>query len=464
MFPAQVQVRRLNPIRLVGAAAVMMSLVSLGALAQPANDARANAEVLHPWAPSIQGAGDGATYGIDDTAEMQVSFAERGGGSLWYSWTSPVTGVVNIEGSGVFAQRLFLNRSLLIGPNSQRGTFEAVEGARYFFTVVGPSQMLGPFDFGLAFNYEFTFATPELVALVSPAPGTVHRAGEPLHLEAALKHRFDDLSAIEILATDGSVLAPWVSLPPPAFSKDTIPWLAGNYQIGVGIRLQNGALIGRTALQPLTILPPNDAFTDRSVLAGNVAESPVTTRLATREPGEPVLTGDAKARSVWWKWTAPQSGAVELAYTGYFASGKLAVYTGGSLGALARLPAGTVSLPRDGNTGRLRLQFNATGGTTYSIAYETSDFGFATETIRLVNTPDPLADVAFRIRPVIADGTASIEVIAAVGATVTLHAADAAWEFSAVGVTQAGADGIARFKVEPRSGPGARYFRASWIP
>lgn len=56
---------------------------------------------------------------------------------------------------------------------------------------------------------------------------------------------------------------------------------------------------------------PNDDFADAAEINGSRGIALGTTKGATSEPGEPVLWGfPSTGASVWWRWTAPSSGAM----------------------------------------------------------------------------------------------------------------------------------------------------------
>src|SRR6185436_11807381 len=91
----------------------------------------------------------------------------------------------------------------------------------------------------------------------------------------------------------------------------------------------------------------------------------------------------APVHSVWWTWTAPFSGGVELSVTRNF-SVVLAVYVGD---ALERLTTVTNLIFAN------RVIFNAAGGTTYRIAadgWTAQDMGDFTLSLQLA--PPPVND------------------------------------------------------------------------
>jgi subtilisin len=118
--------------------------------------------------------------------------------------------------------------------------------------------------------------------------------------------------------------------------------------------------------------PSNDYFTDPQILSGNSVTVDGSTRLATREFDEPdhyTTTPDSfwwyGEHSVWYSWTAPSSGQVEMNTCEANIDSILAVYTGSNISALNRVADDKNACP--GGT-RSKVTFNATAGTTYRIA------------------------------------------------------------------------------------------------
>ena len=107
----------------------------------------------------------------------------------------------------------------------------------------------------------------------------------------------------------------------------------------------------------ITALPLGGTSTD--VTSSNVGMS--------KEPGEPNHAGNPGGKSIWWRWTAPGSGAVTLTTAGTPFNTLLAVYTGSDVANLTWIASDNAS---GGLTGRSLLQFNALAGTTYHIAVD----------------------------------------------------------------------------------------------
>jgi subtilisin len=109
--------------------------------------------------------------------------------------------------------------------------------------------------------------------------------------------------------------------------------------------------------------PPNDNFANSEDLgSGSTSGTNVD---ATAEPGEPAHAGIPAMASVWYRWTAPAHGAVEIETCGSDFDTVLAVYTGSALDALTPVAS------NDDTCGlQSQVQFNAAAGTTYRIAVD----------------------------------------------------------------------------------------------
>ncbi len=120
---------------------------------------------------------------------------------------------------------------------------------------------------------------------------------------------------------------------------------------------------------PPPAAPPNDDFADAVNLgSGSTATRSGTNVAATSEPGEPQPSADRGGASVWYRWTAPTSGPVEVDLCGSGYDTLLSVYGGSSLGGLTELAS------NDDNWSLCGLQsnvaFDSVAGTTYQIAVD----------------------------------------------------------------------------------------------
>ncbi len=145
-------------------------------------------------------------------------------------------------------------------------------------------------------------------------------------------------------------------------------------------------------------LPGNDDFAN----ATEVKPTPYewingSTDGGTRESDEPGNGGDLAGASVWYRWTAPTSGAMQLfpCLAGFRPS--LAVYTGSALGTLQSVGAPAALDPslfgacQLGGLGGVR--FEAVAGETYSIEVDGVDGGWGRFQLRLLPVVTPYVDV-----------------------------------------------------------------------
>ena len=133
-----------------------------------------------------------------------------------------------------------------------------------------------------------------------------------------------------------------------------------------------GYAVGAVTAPPA---PANDNFSAAQALAGPTGRLTGANTGATKEAGEPSHSPDGNpgGKSVWYRWTAPASGAATFT-TGSSALGGastfdtlLGVYTGPGVGALT-----SVAKNDDSGSGVVSstVQFSAVGGTTYMIAVD----------------------------------------------------------------------------------------------
>jgi outer membrane protein assembly factor BamB len=90
---------------------------------------------------------------------------------------------------------------------------------------------------------------------------------------------------------------------------------------------------------------------------------------ATRESGEPVHVSGSNGRTLWYTWTAPESGPAQVSAYSLSADPILAVYTGNTLSGLTRVGNSNNTGVGGGNLNAM-VAFNATAGTTYRIALD----------------------------------------------------------------------------------------------
>lgn len=116
--------------------------------------------------------------------------------------------------------------------------------------------------------------------------------------------------------------------------------------------------------------PANDTFADAAPISGYSGTSAVIdTTSATAEITEPAHAGQGAYHSVWWKYTAPTNGIVELdtlqSNQGF--DTLLGIYTGSSLGSLIEV---AFNDDNDDNGNRSKAILTVDAETTYWIAVD----------------------------------------------------------------------------------------------
>jgi hypothetical protein len=136
-------------------------------------------------------------------------------------------------------------------------------------------------------------------------------------------------------------------------------------------------------------LPPNDDFANAADLGGGMTARASGSNLwATAEAGEPAHDGGFAKTSVWYRWTAPRSGAVRAETCGSTFDTVLAVYRGGALDALGR-----VATNDDACDTQSAVGFLAVAGTTYWIVVDGFEHAQGSVELRLRGlTPPPNDD------------------------------------------------------------------------
>lgn len=113
-------------------------------------------------------------------------------------------------------------------------------------------------------------------------------------------------------------------------------------------------------------VPPNNTFTDATLLFGASAAADGRNISATRQVGEPLHAGNSGSTSIWYRWIAPFTGPVVITTEGSNFDTLLGVYTGSALLNLVTVASNDNNSPLITS----RVTFNATIGTSYYIAVD----------------------------------------------------------------------------------------------
>ncbi|NDC52713.1 MAG: hypothetical protein EBZ74_00120 [Planctomycetia bacterium] len=352
----------------------------LGDVRAAANDNFANAIVLTGASASAAGTNVGATREAGEPNILGFS----GGRSVWWTWTAPTSGSVQIDtiGSnfdttlGIFTGTS-VNALSTVASNDDGGgnftskvNFIASAGTAYQIAVDGYRTATGSISLRV-----LSTAIPAPTN-VSASDGTFSDRVQVTWTSAAGATAYEvwrGTTTVTSAATRVSV----VDVTGNSFSDNTA--VAGTTYY-YWVRSKAGAAVsafsvGDTGYRRTVVA--NDGFADAIVLNGASAASSGTNVGATREAGEPNVLGVSGGRSVWWAWTAPTTGSVQIDTIGSTFDTTLGIYTGTTVSGLSTVASNDDS----GGNWTSKVIFSATAGTTYRIVVD--GYGGSVGTISL---------------------------------------------------------------------------------
>lgn len=412
-----------------GTGAFALTLTPVVTSTAPANDAFARPSPIG----SAGGIFDVSSIGASKEAGEPEHANNRGGASLWWTWTASSAGTVSVVTTGSNFDTILavytgeaLNALTTIATNDDIATgvtsglaFTAVSGRTYRIAVDGyggasgnvrlalgvsgggSGPATGPANDLFANRAAITVAAGALTANNS---GATRETGEPNHAGVSGGSSLwwtwtPTASGSYVIATTGSAIdtllavysgTSFNALTTVAANDDesssvrtsrvTVTATAGStYVIAVdgkagvagAIRLQVTSGGSNTA-------PANDAFAARISLAAGGGSLEGSNTLATRETSEPQHAGNGPTRSVWWTWTPNRSGRASITTAGSSFDTTLAIYTGTALTNL-RLVASNDDAA--GGLATSSAAFDVVAGTTYQIAVD--GYNGASGTVRI---------------------------------------------------------------------------------
>ena len=284
--------------------------------AGPGSDAFASA----PGIGGASGAATGSNAGASKEAGEPDHAGNRGGASLWWSWTAPASGTVTIDTEG-----------------SDFDTVLAV----YTGSSVDALTEVASNDDAIGLRSEVSFTAQQ---------GVVYHIAVDGYSGAT-----------------GSIVLGW-SQPDSGMTCD--PNLACGTAITCVGGLEYPTTCGpRNCDAPIGMCTPvaagSDSFALRSTISGVSGATTGSNAGASKETGEPDHAGNRGGASLWWSWTAPAGGMVTIDTEGSGFDTVLAVYTGGSVDAL------TLVASNDDAIGfQSEVSFTAQEGVAYHIAVD----------------------------------------------------------------------------------------------
>jgi len=344
--------------------------LALNFLPRPANDSFTNRLMLSGAIATVTNNNASATI---ESGEP-IPAKGMANASLWYQWTAPAAGLVRVlaEGDGFVPaisvyQGTSLKKLARVANSLNMNltvdvwcSFQAKAGSTYVISVDGlNAEGRGRIVLQVDLT-TLTITSPLPNAIISAASPPLFSVNQPLAAVDGLIQAVDYL-AVQV---DGSYRSVGCSYQPPFTIVPT------NLPAGVitlfAIATNADDDIRISAPLSVKVRPVNDDFAHSLRLEGYDWEASGTTAQATVEKSEPKHGKYGTKASVWWAWTAPASGKLQiiaqLGDTTSLRNRGVGLYTGTSVSKLTAVPCVTASTP-----GGLPY-YNVVGGTTYHLA------------------------------------------------------------------------------------------------
>ena len=136
--------------------------------------------------------------------------------------------------------------------------------------------------------------------------------------------------------------------------------------------------------------PPNDDFANAQALSSFSASANGTNTGATLQSGDPTtVAARSTSHTVWYSWTAPFSGPVEMNTCASNYDTLLGVYSGSVLGSLTEVAANDDTSGCGGSGTASKVAFSATNGTTYRMLVDGFNGQQGAFTIRVIDKKPP---------------------------------------------------------------------------
>lgn len=356
----------------------------------PPNDDFTNRIVIAGTSAVMEGTLSGSTLETNEP----MHWTNATGGSVWWTWTAPADGVVEIADLPGFAYSLAGIVAVYTGDSldsleqvtvSYLPTFfTATAGTAYQIAVLGA----GPDDtrqvelelnlYDSPTNYSFDSRSPLTTGETNNSCSYFDTLAQrplwwtwtaPTHGLVDLQW-FGDTRVQLFTGTGPTNLVP--------LAESSAPFGVSGYEVQAGEVLQIEAEEDPEPFEPISghtefalIFTPaaaNDDFTNRIVLSGLPVQVSGDNTFATAEPGEPAHMGQPPSHTVWYQWTAPQSGPIgvllDASWQTAYQTPVVSVYTGNSLTNLVLIAGKSLSTEP--------VTFHATAGRTYCIVVGTT--------------------------------------------------------------------------------------------
>jgi hypothetical protein len=371
----------------------------------PANDNFVNATKI-PVGGAVYLANN--RYATIQTGEPPHNGDVGAAGSLWWAWTPTANTSVLLDTSGsrvdnVLAvytgfslgslQTLASSSSDITQLSPSRLTFNAQAGQTYYIALASAStNTLGSLRLALIPNGQ-PDTSPPVLAVSGPQSGLSVSNGLATVTGTASDNAPNDTGVNKVVLTVNGCVEP------PA--SGTTNW-AGSAVLQAGLNVieataydesGNASLPVTIDLVYFVINPANDFFASAIPLTGASGSNVVDTSNATKEVGEPDHAGNAGGKSVWWTFTAPTDGVLNLSTKGSTFDTLLAMYTGPKVSELIPIASNDDAFP--GAPGGFSLLNQAVhSNVTYAIAVDGYNGASGTNTLTYSFVPSKLVHLA----------------------------------------------------------------------
>jgi len=317
-----------------------------------------------------------------DNTNATIEFGEPtattgvGSGSVWYRYTAPGPGTLNIStaGSGISnVVSVFVGSSLStltrpidwtdFGDSTTSANVDVTKDTRYFIRQAGFTSTRGSMSMTVSFTPTVVNTAPTPPRNVSAVPG----AADGTIVVSWTAPASDGGSAVLSYEASASPGGRSCTVSAPS-TTCTITGLTNFEAYNVAVNANNaiGASPDGAALGTIRPGYRNDMFAtpkEFASLSGAIASRNTN---ATAENGEPAHATSAAAKSMWFEYTPASNGQFSIDTAGSSFDTVLAVYTGNALNALTLVAANDDI--RSGLTSA--VTFAATAGTRYLIAVD----------------------------------------------------------------------------------------------
>ena len=363
-----------GPIGVTTPAGTAMSENAFVVTASSSNDNFANARILAGESGAVTDTNIATTKETDE----QNHADNAGGKSIWYQWNAPISGIWNFNTLGSNFDTLLaiytgasINDLVLVVANDDitggiddvqsRVTFEASQGMLYYIAIDGKNfdtNVPPNFDNASAGNVALSWERITAPPTISGFTPTSAAVGNNVDISGAgflgtttVQFNTVDSNAVSVVS-DNKIIA---SVPVNATS--------GPIQVITPL----GAATSNDTLQIIEA-SQNDKFSDAQTLLGASGTVSGSNIGASKEPGEPNHAGNFGGSSIWFRWTAPQSGSWSFDTQNSSFDTLLAVYTGNAINNLTLVAENDDA---DGLANRAsRSIFEVMKDTAYSIAVD----------------------------------------------------------------------------------------------